>query len=107
MTQASVCVGAVMKGEQPYITEWVAWHRWLGFDIVIADNGGGDDQTALLLKLEALGEITRIDVRHITWAPQMLAYHAIFRRARRAGVRHLGFLDADEFFEPLPVCPGA
>ncbi len=109
MIDATVCIGAVMKGEQPYIVEWVAWHRWLGFDVIIADNGGDDGQTELLLTLEALGEITRIDVRHITRAPQRPAYYAIFRHARRAGVRHLGFLDADEFFEPLPppVRPGA
>lgn len=96
-----IAIAAVMKQEQPYIVEWVAWHRLLGFDILIADHGGTDGQTELLLKLEAAGLISRIDVRHFRLRPQLFAYHALFRRAQRNGARYLGFLDADEFFEPL------
>jgi hypothetical protein len=98
-----------MKQERPYIVEWVAWHRLLGFDIIIADNGGNDGQSELLLSLADAGFISYIDARMFTCAPQVLAYYAMFRLARRAGVRYLGFLDADEFFEPLSVrvAPGA
>ena len=94
-------VAAVMKQERPYILEWVAWHRLLGFEIMIADNGGSDGQTELLRQLEDAGLISYVDVRHFRRAPQTLAYYAMFRRALRAGVSYLGFLDADEFFEPL------
>ena len=97
----SICIAAVMKQEQPYIVEWVAWHRLLGFDIMIADNGGNDGQSELLLNLANAGLISYIDARMFTRAPQVLAYYAMFRLARRTGVRYVGFLDADEFFEPL------
>ena len=105
----SICIAAVMKQEQPYIVEWVAWHRLLGFDIMIADNGGNDGQSELLLNLANAGLISYIDARMFTRAPQVLAYYAMFRLARRTGVRYVGFLDADEFFEPLSVAvaPGA
>ena len=97
----AVYVAAVMKQERPYIIEWVAWYRLLGFEIMIADNGGSDGQTELLRRLDDAGLISYLDVRHFRRAPQTLAYYAMFRRALRAGVTYLGFLDADEFFEPL------
>ena len=101
ITPGAACVGAIMKQERPYILEWVAWHRLLGFDIIIADNGGTDGQTGLLLRLADAGAITYLDVRHFKRAPQTFAYFAMLRRAHRAGAAYLGFLDADEFFEPL------
>jgi len=96
-------VAAVMKQERPYIIEWVAWHRLLGFEIMIADNGGSDGQTELLRRLESAGLISYLDVRHFRRAPQTLAYYAMFRRALRARIAYLGLLDADEFFEPLSM----
>ncbi len=47
----SVSIGAVMKQEAPYIVEWVAWHRALGIELIIADNGGTDGTSELLAKL--------------------------------------------------------
>jgi hypothetical protein len=102
-SQKRVCVAAIMKNERPYILEWVAWYRLLGFEIMIADNGGGDGQTSLLLELETAGLIRRFDVRHITVAPQFPAYRLLFDAARASGVDYIAFLDADEFFEPLGV----
>ena len=100
---ARACVGAIMKLEEPYIVEWVAWYRLLGFEIVIADHGGDDGQSELLAKLDALGLITRIDVRSLRGRVQEYVYLALFRWAARNGYQFIGFLDADEYLEPLAV----
>jgi glycosyltransferase involved in cell wall biosynthesis len=102
-SQKRLCVAALMKCERPYIMEWVAWYRLLGFEIMIADNGGDDGQTSLLLELEAAGLIRRFDIRHMTEAPQVPAYRLMFDAARASGVDYIAFFDADEFFEPLGV----
>jgi len=48
-----VAIGAIMKQEAPYILEWVAYHKALGFELIIADNGGADDTTKILTALDA------------------------------------------------------
>jgi glycosyltransferase involved in cell wall biosynthesis len=93
-----VAVGAVMKQEAPYILEWVAYHRMLGFDVIIADNGGEDDTSEILKALHRTGACVRIDFTWLRRRPQIPAYRAILRYARRNGIDIIGFLDADEFF---------
>ncbi len=90
-----------MKLESRYILEWVAWHRLQGFDIMIADNCTEGRQTALLQRLTSAGLIHYVDVRDIGDRPQMPAYHIMFHNAVKLHYRYLGYLDADEFFEPL------
>ncbi|TCP87147.1 glycosyl transferase family 2 [Rhizobium sp. PP-CC-2G-626] len=92
-----VAIGAVMKDEAPYIIEWTAFHIALGFEIIIADNGGTDDTSALLSALDRAGFITRIDLRNLQQV-QLKAYRAIIRTAKSKGVDILGFMDVDEFF---------
>lgn len=94
-------VGAIMKREEAYILEWVAWYRLHGFDVMIADNCTDGPQTKLLRQLAALGEIHYVDVRDQTYDQQAFAYRQIVYRAVEMGYEILGFLDADEFFEPL------
>lgn len=94
-------VGAIMKLEAPYVVEWVAWHRMQGFDLMIADNCREGAQTALLRKLARHSLIHYVDARHASVPPQMRVYKTIFFNALRLGYRYLGYLDADEFFEPL------
>jgi hypothetical protein len=98
---ARACIAAMMKLERPYLVEWVAWHRLLGFEIVIADHGGDDGQSELLAKLDALGLINRIDVRSIQGDVQRPFYRLLFRWAQRNGLDYIGFFDGDEFFEPV------
>ena len=100
-SQRRVGVAAVMRQEGPYVLDWVAWHRLLGFETLIADNGGTDSQSEILQRLHACGHIVRLDFRAITRKPQVPAYNALIRTALRLGIDYLGFLDADEFFEPL------
>jgi hypothetical protein len=101
--RARACVGAIMKLEAPYIVEWVTWYRLLGFEVVIADHGGDDGQSELLAKLDALGLITRIDVGSWHGLVQEMVYLLLFRWARRSGFDYIGFLDADEFLEPMTI----
>jgi len=96
-----VGVAAIMKMEQPYILEWVAWHRLLGFEILIADNGGDDGQSELLSKLGDQGAIRVVDFAAFKILPQIPAYIALFELALADGLDYLGFIDADEFFEPM------
>ena len=96
-----VAIGAIMKSEAPYIVEWVAWHRLNGFELIIADNGGGDGQTELLARLDAAGLVKRVEARALRFKPQVPAYNHILRHAAKAGIDILGFIDADEFLEPV------
>ena len=90
---------AIMKLEQDYILEWVAYHRLQGFDLMIADNCSAGPQTALLKSLEQQGLIHYFDYRHVTVSPQMPAYKAMYWTCLKMGYKYLGFLDADEFLE--------
>lgn len=94
-------IGAIFKNECPYILEWIAYHRVLGFSrFFIADNNSDDGSTALLASLAAAGV-----VEHIPFpgqpdkAPQLPAYTEILRRHGNE-VDWLAFIDADEFFLP-------
>ena len=94
-------IGAIMKLEQPYVIEWTAWHKLHGFDLMIADNCAAGPQTAVLSALRDAGWIDLVDWRHDTRQPQRRAYSHLYWRALLRGYRYLGFLDADEFLEPL------
>lgn len=99
-----VAIGSVMRDETDYIVEWIAWHRLLGFEIIIADNGSADGrQTELLIRAEQAGLIRRLDFRAFTLSPQLPAFMAIYDFAEQDNIPFLGFIDADEFFEPLQV----
>ncbi len=99
-----VAIGAVMKQEAPYILEWVAYHKALGFELIIADNGGTDDTTRILTALDAAGIITRIDFRFYGKGLQIPAYRTIIRLAKHMKIDIIGFLDCDEFFaQRVPI----
>ena len=86
MPAPRIAIAAVMKQEGDYVLEWVAWHRLLGFEILIADNGGSDRQTELLQCLSSHGIITRLDLQFITKKPQIPAYNALLAHGMQ--VRH-------------------
>jgi glycosyltransferase involved in cell wall biosynthesis len=93
-----VAIGAIMKQEAPYILEWVAYHKSLGFELIIADNGGDDRTSEILFALDQAKIIKRIDFRFFKNSPQIPAYRAILRYAKRLKIDIIGFLDCDEFF---------
>ena len=91
---ATLC--AIVKDERPYLLEWVAYHKEIGFDeIVIYSNDCTDGSFELLSALARAGEITHLDVATgKTTGPQAVAYNHLLQTCRTEWV---AFLDADEF----------
>lgn len=90
---------APMRNEGPFILEWVAWHRSIGFDqLLVVTNDCTDGSEALLDVLEARGLL-----RHLRHRPPegSFALKSAYRAARAAPeVNHTNWvmaLDADEF----------
>lgn len=87
---------AIMKDERPYVVEWVAYHRVIGFDrILIYSNDCSDGTDVLLDRMSAAGLVT-----HRRWpsrpglSPQIAAYGDAIGAI---GTHWVMFLDADEF----------
>lgn len=87
---------AIMKDERPYVIEWVAYHRLIGFDrLVVYSNDCTDGTDTLLDRLAALAL-----VEHRRWPgvpgvpPQQSAYADAVPRCDTPWIM---FLDADEF----------
>jgi hypothetical protein len=90
---------SAMKNEAPFVLEWVAYHKVIGFDeIVICSNPSNDGMEELLAALADAGEI-----RHLRTtvprgrSPQVIASRAFSEKIGfRPGDWYL-WLDADEF----------
>ncbi|WP_312189732.1 glycosyltransferase family 2 protein [Leclercia sp.] len=93
-----IAVGAIFKNEYPYITEWIAYYKLLGFNkFYIVDNISDDGSSELLTKLHENGEITRIEYQTIEGTkPQIHAYNLILDKAQHE-CEYITFIDADEF----------
>jgi hypothetical protein len=90
---------SAMKNEAPFLLEWVAYHKAIGFDdIVICSNPSNDGTEEVLAALAAAGEITHLQATVPTGAsPQYMATQAFEREVGfRDGDWYL-WLDADEF----------
>ncbi len=90
---------ATMRNEGPFILEWLAHHRLIGFGrVIVCSNDCTDGSPALLDALAGEGLI-----EHIPCAPgpgdtpQLFAYAAAERRLREGTVDWAMVLDADEF----------
>ncbi|GGB88225.1 hypothetical protein GCM10011363_01020 [Marivita lacus] len=96
-----------LKNEGPFIVEWVAYHRVIGFDrIVIASNDCQDRSDGVLAALDREGLIEhRPNILYGKLSPQMQAE----AKARRDGVFRNGdyvmWLDLDEFLVPPERMP--
>lgn len=95
---------SAQKNEGPFLLEWVAWHKVVGFDrIAVVSNDCDDGSDVLLDRLAEAGEVVHLrqEVPPGT-APQANAE----RVAREAGLFREGdwilWLDADEFLLPSP-----
>jgi hypothetical protein len=100
--QKSFAIGAIVKNEEPYLLEWIAFHRVIGIQrFVIADNDSTDGSKALLSALQALGIIEYFDFPTTPGEkPQMPAYSRIFEYANNLELEWIFFIDADEFIMP-------
>ncbi len=91
-------VFAGMKDEGPFIVEWVAWYRMLGFKVLIATNDCTDHSPELLDTLEGHGWLTH--VRHQVPPnkhPKLWAYRAGRRHALSGQADWVLVCDVDEF----------
>lgn len=94
----AVLVSAV-KNEAPFLLEWIAYHKRLGFPrIVLISNESNDGTEELLAALAAAGEITHYRGRPRRHQSQQGVALAVFERFEgyRDGAWYL-WLDADEF----------
>lgn len=87
-----------MKNEGPFVLDWLAHHRALGFeDFVICTNDCEDGTDALVRRLEEMG----LAQHHATVKAGSSIQRAAFRQARRlpevAGAGWLWVCDVDEY----------
>ena len=94
-------IAAIFKNEKPYIIEWLAFHRLMGFrHFFIADNISDDGSSELLRELDLAGYITRIEYPSLEGkGPQVPAYDSLIKQYGST-VDWLAFIDADEFIVP-------
>jgi hypothetical protein len=99
MTAPSVALVATMRNEGPFLLEWIAYHRLIGFtDIIVCTNDCVDGSPELLDALADQGA-----VRHLRCAPgpehqpQLFAYSRAEPLVRRIDPDWTMVLDADEF----------
>ncbi len=94
-------IAAIIRNECPYITEWIAHHRLMGFHhFFIADNESDDGTWELLQALESLGYLKCFRFPNPPGqAPQLPAYVELMRRFG-SEVDWMAFIDADEFVWP-------
>lgn len=92
---ATLC--AIAKDEGPYLLEWIAYHRLIGFDRIVIFSNDCSDMSDKMLETLARNGI----IEHWYWpsvegvSPQTSAYeHAV----RNCVTRWICFLDIDEFF---------
>ncbi|MGR3497264.1 glycosyltransferase family 2 protein [Citreimonas sp.] len=90
---------ACMKNEAPYLLEWLAFHRAIGFDgFLIYTNDCEDGTDAMLDRLDALGIVQHRDNSY--WQGNSPQQHALHRALDEPLVRDafwVAHIDVDEF----------
>jgi hypothetical protein len=88
-----------MKNEAPYIVEWIAHHRAIGFDtFLIYTNGCTDGTDAILKRLDAMGVVHHRD--NDDWSgqsPQQFALDAALEEDVIKRAEWIAHIDVDEF----------
>lgn len=97
---STIALCAIVKEEDSYLEEWVAFHLSIGVDfILIIDNGYRETSSRVLSKYIALG---LVEVR--TFPTRKKPQQGAYDRAIRLLEGHytwVGFLDIDEFVFPV------
>lgn len=96
------CVITTMKDEGPFILEWVAYHRLIGFsDLLVFSNNCTDGSDRLLAALDAAGLIRHVEnsaaPEGLPADPQNRAYRRALPMPEVAGADWALVIDADEF----------
>lgn len=88
-----------MRNEGPFILEWIAYHRLIGFDhFLIYSNDCDDGSDALLDRLDGMGLITH--VKNQTPEGQSIQWHAFKQASQHVLTKKADWvmvLDVDEF----------
>jgi Glycosyl transferase family 2 len=96
---AVLAIAAPVRSEARYLLEWIAYHRALGINMfLLADNGGDDNTSELLIALDRCGLAKRFD-----WRDQIgfqLRFYSQALHAARHFAQGLFFIDVDEFLRP-------
>ncbi|MCC1493448.1 glycosyltransferase family 2 protein [Cognatishimia sp. F0-27] len=90
---------ACMKNEAPYILEWVAYHKAIGFDtMLVYTNDCSDGTDAILARLDRLGHLHHRD--NSRWQGRSPQQHALDLAPQEPVVRDaewVAHIDVDEF----------
>ncbi len=97
-SSGNVIVGC-MKNEAPYILEWVAYHRAVGFDdFLIYTNGCEDGTTEILDRLQKMGVLQHRNNDNWTGnSPQQHALDCALKEKVIRNARWIAHIDVDEF----------
>ncbi|MEE9190242.1 MAG: glycosyltransferase family 92 protein [Candidatus Neomarinimicrobiota bacterium] len=110
--QYFLAIVAIFKNEDPYLLEWIEFHRLMGVDhFFLYDNDLEKSSTNLLSPYEKIGIVTRIPFPNLpglkdshnklyTLNIQQLAYGDCLLRFRQH-YQYLIMLDLDEFIYPV------
>lgn len=100
----STCLVAIMRDEGPYVLEWVAHHRAVGFDrILVFTNNCTDGTDRILDRLMAMGQVIHAPNPKVAfsklgvWQVAALRYAAQFRAFQDS--EWVMTVDADEFVD--------
>jgi Glycosyl transferase family 2 len=95
-----LAIAAPVRGEAPYLLEWIAYHRVLGIKaFLLGDNAGDDEATSKLLQaLHDRKIIFRFDWRGQTHF--QLAFYKQVLAAARLFADGIFLIDVDEFLRP-------
>lgn len=88
-----------MRNEGPFIVEWAAWYRMLGFEVLIGFNDCTDHSPDLIAAL-APGGVTGIAHTPGSLLPKASAYRTCRQHPLTAAADWLLICDVDEFLVP-------
>ena len=95
-----LAIAAPVRGEAPYLLEWIAYHRVLGVKLfLLGDNAESDDPTSALLQaLHQRKIIFCLDWRNRTHF--QIEFNAQALAAARLFADGIFLIDVDEFLRP-------
>jgi hypothetical protein len=94
-----LAICAIFKDEAPFVLEWIAYHRAVGFDhFVLYDNGSTDGGTERI-RASSLADVAT--VIHWPQRPGQLAAYRHFIGNFATAFEWAAFIDLDEFLLPL------
>jgi len=99
MDRRSLAICAIFKDEAPYLLEWIAYHRVIGFDRFVLYDNGSTDGGADLIRRSPLAD--RVTVIHWPQRPGQLTAYRHFIDIFAPAYDWAAFIDLDEFILPL------